>query len=112
MIVEIPTTSDSAHYSIEVNIEGVALSLTFDWLPASGYWYVSFGDTRGNLILGQQRLMGISDLTHHYSLSNFPKGVFIGINVVNPDRDAERETLGNDFKLFYMDFQDYVAILQ
>jgi hypothetical protein len=98
MALELPTRGDVDRYVRRYSLDGVTVSIAFEWRQRTGSWYASLYDADGAPIVLSQRVSPSAPLVPDQSAPGLPPGF---IAVLGPDAYL-RGQLGTDVRLVYL----------
>lgn len=101
--IEIPVRNDIFAYSIKVTLENLVYTLRFRWNSRIEKWVMDVNDGSDEPLLSGLILFTGIPLTHRFIgvIEGLPPGQFMMIDETGQDRDADKDTFGNDVKLIY-----------
>ena len=107
----LPTVTDRARYSIEVELDKVFFKLDFEWVERSGHWYFSVSDATGKALVSGQRVVVGTPLLARFRNQAMPAGMLIAVDTSSGNVDPGFADLGDRVKLFYLEVADIPASL-
>jgi hypothetical protein len=94
----LPTRGDVDRYTRRYSLDGVTVSIAYEWRSRTGSWYASIYDASGAPIALSQRVSPSAPLVPDQSAPGLPPGF---IAVLGPDLYL-RGQLGTDVRLVYL----------
>jgi len=108
-IFVIPTRTDLANYSMQVDLEGVTYRFDFRFSEREGFWYFDLLDVAGSMIRAGVKVVTGMSLTRLLRDTRRPPGELAVMDTTDQDREAGFEDLGEEILLFYADQADVLA---
>ena len=100
-ILEIPVRSDLSAYSFQITLETVVYTFAFRFNARQDRWIWDVQDVDGvPIVIGVPLLYGLP-LLDRFKSESLPPGRFIVTDETGAERNPGRDSLGEDFKLFY-----------
>lgn len=110
MAFELPTRTDLARYSFEVDLDDVNYSLSFEWNDRDSGWYLSVFSSEGTPLLQGRRVVLGYPLLNLYSLSGLPSGALIAVDSSGKNEEPGSGDLGERVKLLYFTAAEVAAL--
>jgi len=105
----LPTRTDTARYTFEIELDENTYTLEFEWNDRDSGWYMSILDDGGDPILTGQRVVLHYPLARRYRDSRLPPGLLMAIDTSETDIEAGYADLGDRVKLIYTPLADLTA---
>ena len=102
--LNIPLSSEFPSFDFNIDLDEVNYTLDFTFNQRANKWMLSIWDSdRDNLILGQIPCLVNTPLLYNFASSDLPPGSLIFIDETGKNKDPERDNLGTDLKLLYIE---------
>lgn len=105
----LPTRTDAARYSFEIDLEDDTFTFSFEWNDRDSGWYMSIADATGTVLLAGRRVVVGYPLINIYRDARLPQGSLEAIDTSSTGEEAGVGDLGDRVKLIYTPFADLVA---
>ncbi len=107
----LPTVTDRARYSFEVELDRVFFKFDFEWVERVGSWFFSLSNAQGVALISGQRVIVGTPLLNRFRQAGLPAGLLIAVDTSNADIDPGFADLGDRVKLYYLEVADIPAKL-
>lgn len=101
-IFEIPLPKNEDNFSLEVELSGLFFKLSFKWNTRGSFYSLELLNTNGDS-LQTTSVISNANLFTRFENPLLPQGNLFFKDVTGKARDITRESLGNDFVLYYED---------
>lgn len=102
MSLYLPTRTDLARYSFDVDLDGSTFTFDFEWNDRDSGWYFSIIDANANKLLSGRRVVLGYPLISIYRDIRLPIGTLVAIDTSSKDEEPDFADLGNRVKLLYI----------
>lgn len=102
-ILEIPVRSDIPSYQFRIELDGTIYTLRFKWNTRMEIWIMDIADEQDNDLLNGIPVYTDVDLKQRFRQETLPPGLFVAYDETGARRNADRDTFGNEVKLFYQE---------
>lgn len=104
MALELPTRTDLARYSFDVELDGVTFTFVFEWNDRDEGWYFSIRstDVAATPLLSGRRVVVGYPLISIYRDTRLPAGTLVAIDTSSKNEDPGIADLGERVKLLYI----------
>jgi len=100
-LVELPVRSDIPQYQFRIDLEGTVYTLRFKWNTRMERWIMDIADEQDNDLLNGIPVHSSVDLKQRFRQTTLPPGLFLAFDETGAVRNPDRDTFGNEVKLFY-----------
>jgi hypothetical protein len=107
---EISINAGYPYFTQITTFENNAFQLEFIWNSRDERWRFSILDMSNNYLLVNIKIVPLIPLIKRYKISNLFKGEIVGFNIKNEFLNADMDSLGRDFKLFYILEEDIISM--
>lgn len=97
----LPTRTDSARYSFEIDLEGDTFTFSFEWNDRDDGWYMSVADATGENVIAGRRVVVGYPLINIYRDARMPKGAIEAVDTGSTGDEPGFGDLGDRVKLLY-----------
>lgn len=102
-VIELPVSNETSHNGFQVELEGAIYNLDFYFNTRLERWVFDILDQgEAPLLVGIPLLTGQS-LAFGYTIEGLPPGEFQAVDTTGQNRHADRDTLGNEIKVVYLE---------
>jgi len=102
MALVLPTRTDLARYSFDVELDGVTFTFSFEWNDRDSGWYFSISDVNAVPLLSGRRVVLDYPLINIYRDIRLPAGSLVAIDTSSKDEEPGLTDLGERVKLIYL----------
>lgn len=102
MAFELPTRTDLARYSFDVDLDDVNYTFAFEWNDRDSGWYLSIHTPEGDALLQGRRVVLNYPLCNLYKTAGLPAGTIMAIDSSGKDTEPGFGDLGERVKLVYL----------
>lgn len=102
MSILLPTRTDLARYSFDLDLDDVKCTYAFEWNDRDSGWYLSITDANSNALLSGRRVVIGYPLIGRYRDARLPPGEFVAIDTSSQDVEAGYSDLGDRVHLIYL----------
>ena len=107
--IVLPTRTDAARYSFEIDLDGDSFTFSFEWNDRDQGHYMSIADAAGVTLLAGRRVVTGYPLINIYRDSRLPKGAIEAVDTSSTGTEPGFGDLGDRVKLLYTPLADLVA---
>lgn len=100
-LIDIPVRFDLPSHSLRITLEGTVYTLRFRWNERTCCWIMDIASSEDVDIVNGIAVLTNVDMIGHIRRDDIPPGIFIAFDETGQQRDPDRETFGNEVKLFY-----------
>jgi hypothetical protein len=103
MALELPFTNESSSYQFQIALENRVFFLEIYFVTRMNQWaFDLLTETQQPILYGLPIQSGFP-LLFGYNIPNLPLGDIIAIDQKEQNRDADRDSLGRDIKVVYLE---------
>lgn len=102
MSLYLPTRTDLARYSFDVDLDNLKFTFAFEWNDRDSGWYFSITDANANALLSGRRVVIGVPLIGIYRDTRLPPGELVAIDTSSQDQEAGLTDLGERVKMIYV----------
>lgn len=99
----IPTRTDRARYSIEIDLDQLSFRFDFDWNDRSESWSFNLYDASNVLLLAGRKVVVGFPLLNRFRDPRLPPGDLHAIDTSGANLDPKFADLGDRVKLLYVE---------
>lgn len=110
MAFELPTRTDLARYSFDVDLDDVTFTFSFEWNDRDQGWYMSVFTVEGTPLLQGRRVVLNYGLCTIYKNSGLPAGLIMAVDSSGTDSEPGFGDLGERVKLVYLTADEVAAL--
>lgn len=107
--VILPTRTDLAVYTTEIDLDGETFIFDFQFNARDGFWYFDLSDALGVPIRSGVKVVTGFSLTRLIRDIRRPPGEMLTVDPTDRDREAGLEDLGEEILLTYVEEADVEA---
>lgn len=100
-LLECPTRNDLPAYSYTIQLDGVTYTLSFNFNPRMGVWFISLGDGFGNPICASVPVTVMWPLFDRFVAVAIPPGRIFAYDTTNSNTDPGEFDLGDRVRILY-----------
>ena len=100
-ILEMPVRGDVPEYQFRLELQGTVYTFRFKWNTRMERWIMDIADEQDNDILNGIVVQANVDLKQRFRQTTLPPGLFLAFDETGAARNPDRDTFGNEVKLFY-----------
>lgn len=106
----IPTRTDEARYSIEIDLDQLTYRFDFDWNDRAEAWSFDLYDANNVLLLAGRRVVVGFPLINRFRDARLPPGDLHAVDTSTANLDPKFADLGDRVKLLYVESADMGAL--
>lgn len=102
-LINIPVRFDLPSHTMRIELNIVVYTLRFKWNSRACCWFMDIADAENMDIVNGIAVRSNVDMIGHIKNDSLPPGLFLSYDETGQSRDPDRETFGNEVKLFYQE---------
>jgi hypothetical protein len=111
MALVMPTRTDAARYTFEMELDGVTFGFTFNWNERAGAWFFSIADVNGVPLLSGRRVVVNFPLLARFRDPRLPAGDLEAVDTSGEKLDPGLADLGARVRLLYMPIAELPSLM-